>query len=113
METDTDMVRHYRTLVEYTCQIKRGFTTMGKEQAQDKRRQIDFYYSCIYDLLQQPMDFPELHIKLKYYKGKLIHFYRNHLQHIRAETRETTILDEEQISLYHIVVRHKDDKEGS
>jgi hypothetical protein len=83
------------------------FKFLGRERAQDTKQQINFHYSCLYDLLQQPADFPDLNINLKYYKAKIIHLYRTQLQHFKAETQESTILDDEHLPLYHIVARHK------
>jgi hypothetical protein len=58
-----------------TCvkrEIQRFFKTTGTEQAHDKKQQIDLYDSCIYDLLKQPTDFPDLNVNLRYYKAKII-----------------------------------------
>jgi hypothetical protein len=68
-------------------EIQRFFKFLGRERAQDTKQQINFYYSCLYDLLQQPADFPDLNIKLKYYKAKIIHLYRTQLQHFKAEAQ--------------------------
>jgi hypothetical protein len=88
-------------------EIQRFFKFLGKERAQDTKQHINFYYFCLYDLLQKPADFPDLNIKLKYHKAKTIHLYRTQQQHFKAETRESTFLDDEHLSLYNIVARHK------
>ena len=97
--------------------IKQFFKTIGKERAYDKKQQTEFYYSCIYELLNKPnallnkpTDFPDVHIKLKYYKAKIIQAYRTQFYNIEAETRERSIQEYEQLSLNHIVDRHKRQK---
>jgi hypothetical protein len=48
-----------------------------------------------------------MNTKIKYFKAKIIQLYRTRFQNFQAENRETTTLEDEQMSLYHIVSRHK------
>jgi hypothetical protein len=62
---------------------------------------------CIYDLLRTPSNFPELHVKLKYYKAKIIQLHSNQMQQLQAELRENVTAPDEQLSLYHIITRQQ------
>jgi hypothetical protein len=41
--------------------IGRFFIHEGQERAREERDREDYYYSCLYDLLQKPVDYPNLH----------------------------------------------------
>jgi hypothetical protein len=81
--------------------IKRFFQIEGRERARTKKAQLEFYYMCIYDLLQTPSNFPELHVKLKYYKAKIIQLHSNQMQQLQAELRENVTAPDEQLSHHH------------
>jgi hypothetical protein len=52
--------------------LRRLFSNMGKERAQDYRHNENFYYECLYDLIRTYKNTPETNTKIKYYKAKLI-----------------------------------------
>jgi hypothetical protein len=79
----------------------------GRERAQNKEAQLEFYYTCIYDLLRKPNNFLDLHVKLKYYKAKIIQLHSNQMQHLQAELRGNITVPAEQPSLYHIITRQQ------
>jgi hypothetical protein len=86
--------------------IQRFFKAAGREKASEYKQEVIFYYSCIYELLKKPIDYPELHTKFKYYNAKIIQLYGYQLQHILAELRENMVIPE-QLTLYHIISRNK------
>jgi hypothetical protein len=71
------------------------------------RRKENFYYSCIYDLLKKPVEYPKLNEKVKYCKAKILRLHGKQLKHLQADLHETTTLHDEQLSLHHIIGIHK------
>jgi hypothetical protein len=86
--------------------IQRFLRAIGREKASEYKQQVNFYYACIYDLLQKPIDYPELNTKLKYYKAKIIQLHGYQLEHIQTEPRGNMVLPGEQMTLYHIINRN-------
>jgi hypothetical protein len=79
----------------------------GWERAREQRRREDFYYSCIYDLLQKPPDYSQLNEKLKYFKARIIRLNGRQVNNLQAELRENVTFKDEQLPLSHIINVHK------
>lgn len=88
-------------------EIKIFFRREGRERAREERGREDFYYSCIYDLLQKPSDYPKLNEKLKYFKAKIVTLNGRQITNLQADLRENVSFKDEQLSLYHVINVHK------
>jgi hypothetical protein len=51
------------------------FTTDGKERARDNTMMEKFYYTCIYDILQEPTQPREKSARLHQFKAKIIRLH--------------------------------------
>jgi exonuclease III len=87
--------------------IKRFFKTEGYEQKRDHTQQSNFYYTCIYDLIQSSLAPTDRHIRLKYYKAKITKLYSDKLRELQAELRGNNWVPDEQMSIYHIISRQQ------
>jgi hypothetical protein len=88
-------------------EIKRFFRNEGTQRAREQRDREDFYYSCIYDLLQKSSHYPKLNEKLKYFKAKIVRLNGREITNLQADLRDNVSFKDEQLSLYHIINVHK------
>jgi len=60
--------------------IRYIFMTEGKERARDDKMMENFYYNCIYDILQEPTQPREMSARLHELKAKIIRLHNKRMQ---------------------------------
>ena len=63
--------------------IRYIFMTEGKERARDDKMMENFYYTCIYDILQEPTQPRVKSARLHQLKAKIIRIHNKRMQTIR------------------------------
>ena len=83
-------------------EIKKLFQQIGKERAQNWKVRLEFYYTCLYDLLQRPPSFPKLNVLIKKLKAQIIQLHQQQIQQLRVQIRDPSMPTDEPMTLYHI-----------
>jgi len=81
--------------------------TEGKESARDDKLMENFYYTCIYDILQEPTQPREKSTKFKQLKAKIIRLHNKRLQGITVDARDPTMYQGENPLLFHLIQGRK------
>ena len=79
------------------------FTSEGTERNSDRTRLEDFYYSAIYDAIQEPITHTQKMTTLKKLKAKLIRLNSTHRQKLILDTGEQDNMIGENPSLHHLI----------
>jgi len=87
--------------------IRYIFMTDGKERARDDKMIENFYYNCIYDILQEPTQPREKSIKLRQLKAKIIRLHNKRLQATTVDARDPTIYQGQNPPLFHLIQGRK------
>jgi hypothetical protein len=83
--------------------IRRFFIHEGRERAREERGREDCYYSCLYDLLTKPIDYPNLHSQIRHFQAKIIRLHGMRTRKLQVDMREPAPFPEERLSMYHLL----------
>jgi len=83
------------------------FMTEGKERARDDTITENFYYTCIYDILQEPSQPREKSARLHQLKVKIIRLHNERLQTMTVDARDPTMYQGENPLLFHLLQGRK------
>ena len=90
--------------VQYAKQkVKRLFINEGAERNADRRRMEDFYYSAIYDVLQEPGPHGDKMLKLNGLKAKIVRLSSPYRQRLLVDIAEQDQIAGEHPSLHHLL----------
>ena len=81
--------------------------TERKERARNDKMMENFYYTCIYNILQEPTQPREKSTRLHLLKAKIIRLHNKRLQAITVDARDPTIYQGENSSLFHLIQGRK------
>jgi exonuclease III len=87
--------------------IRFMFNNEGKERVRTERMNEHFYYTCTYDVLQDPIQHREKVAKLNHLEAKIVKLHNNRLQAINIDTHEPTKFQGESPSLFHLLQMRK------
>jgi len=87
--------------------IRYMFMTKGKERAREATTMENFYYSCIYDILQEPTQPREKSAILHQLKAKIIRLHNKRIQTITVDAGDPTLYQGETPSLLHLIQGRK------
>ena len=79
----------------------------GVERSRDQIRLEEFYYTAIYEVLQQPAPHAEKMSKLKELKAKIIRLNNTHRQRLLIDTSEQDRIAGEPPSLHNLLRTRK------
>jgi len=80
--------------------------TSGKSAYQEKQME-NFYYACLYDILQLPIQHAERRTALNHLKAKFVKLHISGLTRGQIELRTENIFQEKHISLFHLIKRRQ------
>jgi hypothetical protein len=83
--------------------IRRFFIHGRQERAREERDREDYYYSCLYDLLQKPMDYPNLHSRIRHFQAKIIRLHEVRTKKLQVDVSNPAPFSEERLSMYHLL----------
>jgi len=75
--------------------IRYMFINEGKERVRTEDMNENFYYTCIYDVLQDPIQHREKAARLNHLKAKIVRLHNKRLQAITIDTHEPTMFQGE------------------
>jgi len=78
------------------------FINEGKERVRTEVMNENFYYACIYDVLQDPIQHREKGARLNHLKAKIVRLHNKRLQGMTIDTHEPTMFHGESSSLFHL-----------
>jgi hypothetical protein len=109
MASKTKAVYVDRQLVGTLCQIwNKTLLSKDRKGNRTNKQKISLNFTIgVHDLLQHPTDLSAMHLKLKYYKAKIIQLHNQQLQHLQAVLRDATPAPGEKMSLFQIIWRQK------
>ena len=87
--------------------IRYIFMMEGKERARDDKMMENFYYSCIYDFLQEPTQPREMNARLHQLKAKIIRLHNKRMQTITIDARDPKMYQGENPSIFHLIQGRK------
>jgi exonuclease III len=91
-------------------QIRKLFISFGTEKKRDMKNMEDFYYQCIYTILQDPQLRLEKMVEINRLKAKIVNIHSNRMEGVKRGVDETGNGMEERVSIYHII-RQKQHRE--
>lgn len=101
------MRRNYRSTIEWwtLCAKKKLRSTLisyGRERARWSRYTIEFHYSCLRELVDQPIS-EDVLMNIRKIKAQIISIKRQQLEGLKLKSRVQTTVEEENASLYHLI----------
>jgi hypothetical protein len=79
------------------------FSKEGKDKTRAEAMIEIIYYSCIYDVLQDPNHHREKAARLNHLKAKIVRLHKERLQAIIVDTREPATFQEKGPSLFYLL----------
>ena len=76
--------------------------TKGKERARDDKMMENVYYTCIYDILQEPTQPRETSARLHQLKAKIIRLHNKRMQTITIDAKDPKMYQGENTSIFHL-----------
>jgi hypothetical protein len=109
METTGKEVFRHRDMVGELCQkeIRDMFNNEGKERVRTEMINENFYYTCVYDLLQDPIQHGEKAARLNHFKAKIVRLHNKRLQVITNDMHEPAMFEGESPPLFHVLQMRK------
>ena len=86
--------------------IKKLFIREGTVKRREETQMENFYYACLYDILQCPIQHAERRAALNHLKAKIVKIHNARLARGQIELR-THILQEERMSLFQLIKRRQ------
>ena len=103
--------KYLNTVTWWESYVKRKirymFMTEGKERTPEATRMENFYYSCIYDILQEATQPREKFAILHQLKAKIIRLQNKRIQTITVDARDPIMYQEKTPSLFHLIQGRK------
>ena len=87
--------------------IKKFFIYEGTVKRCEETQTENFYYACLYDILQHPSQHAEKRTKLNHLKAKIVKLHTTRLEQGQIELRSLDIFQEERMSLFHLIKRRE------
>jgi hypothetical protein len=77
----------------------------GAERRRDEQNMENFYYACIYDILQSPHERENRIEALNMLKAKIVHLHGKRLEGVNIDVGDHGSLRYERVSLFHLIKR--------
>ena len=87
--------------------IRYMFMTEGKERARDDKMMGNFYYTCIYDILQEPTQPREKSARLHQLKARIIRLHNKRMQTITIDARDPKMYQGKNPSVFRLIQGRK------
>ena len=87
--------------------IKKLFIREGTVKRREETQMENFYYACLYDILQRPIQHAERRAALNHLKAKIVKLHNASLARGQIELRTQDIFQEERMSLFHLIKRRQ------
>ena len=87
--------------------IRYIFMTEWNERARDDKMLENFYYTCIYDILQEPTQPREKSVRLHQLKAKIIRLHNKRMQTITIDARDPKMYQGENPSIFNLIQGRK------
>ena len=106
------LTKHYPTLVMWwervaKMHIKKFFIHEGTVKRREETQMENFYYACLYDILQRPMQHAEKKAKLNHLQAKIVKLHNARLERGQIELRSPDIFQKERMSLFQLIKRRE------
>jgi len=86
---------------------KRKSDTYSFMRARDDKMIENFYYACIYDILQEPTQLREKSARLHQLKAKIIRLHNKRMQTITIDARDPKMYQGENPSIFRLIQGRK------
>jgi len=83
--------------------IKKFFIREGTVKRREETQMENFYYACLYDILQRPIRHAERRASLNHLKAKIVKLHNARLVRGQIELRTHDILQEKRMSLFQFI----------
>ena len=83
------------------AQINKLFIREGTVKRRDETQMQNFYYACLYDMLQRPIQHAEIRAAINHIKTKIVKLHNAILARGHNELRTEDIFQEERMSQFH------------
>jgi len=102
--------KNYPTMVMWServakVHIKELFIREGTVKRREETQKENFYYACLYDILQRPIQHAERRAAINRPKAKTVKLHNGRLARGQIELRTQDIFQEESKSLLHLIKR--------
>ena len=87
--------------------IRYIFMTEGKERAWDDKMMENFYYTYIYNILQELTQPREKSVRLHQLKAKIIRLHNKQMKTIATDARDPKMYQGENPSIFHLIQGQK------
>ena len=87
--------------------IKKLFIRKGTVKRRKETQMENFYYACLYDILQRLIQHAERRAALNHLKTKIVKLHNARLTREQTELRTQDILQEERMSLFQLIKRRQ------
>jgi hypothetical protein len=87
--------------------IKKLFIREGTVKRREETQMESFYYACLYDILQSPIQHAERTAALNHLKAKNVKLHNARLARGQTVLRTQDILQEEHMSLFQLIKRRQ------
>jgi len=87
--------------------IKKLFIREGTVKRREETQMGNFYYACLYDILQRPIQHAERRTALNHLKAKIVKLHNARLARGQIELRTHDILQGERMSLFQLIKRRQ------
>lgn len=110
-QTSLRQTHKYRTTIDWwtLCAKKKLRSTLmsyGRDRARWFRDTVEFHYSCLRELYEQPLS-EEVRININKVKATLIGLKRRQLEGLKIKSHVHTTVEEENASLFHLIQHEK------
>jgi len=104
--------KNYPTMVMWwervaNVHIKKLFIHERTLKRREETQTDNFYYACLYDILQCPSQHAERRAALNHLKAKIVKLHNARLARGQNELRTQDIFQEERMSLFHLIKRRQ------
>jgi len=84
--------------------IKKLFIREGTAKRREETKMENFYYACLYDILQRPSQRAERRAAINHLQAKIVKLHNARLVQGQIELRTQDIFQEERMSLFHLII---------